>query len=76
MEVSRCKAFLRLSGESLVDRDDEIVAEFKGFAQALKRTGIEYSIVLNIEDRAESSNSSHDHSRSRVHDSPVTMGGD
>ena len=76
MEVRRWKAFLRLSGESLVDRDDEILAEFKGFAQALKRTGIEYSIVLNVEDCAKSSSSSHDHSRSRIHDSPVRMGGD
>ncbi len=50
MEIRRWKAFLRLTGETLVDRDEDILDEFKGFVQALKRVGIDYSIVVNVEE--------------------------
>jgi hypothetical protein len=50
VEVRRWKAFLRLNGETLVERDEDILNEFKGFVQALKRVGIGYSIVVNVED--------------------------
>lgn len=50
MEIRRWKAFLRLTGETLAERDDEILDEFKGFVQALKRVGIDYSIVVTVED--------------------------
>ena len=76
MEARRWKAFLRLSGESLVDRDEEILTEFKGFAQSLTRTGIEYSIFLKVEDRTRLSAHSHESLRATVHDSPAEMGGD
>gem|GEM_PF-3721668 len=49
LEVRRWKAFLRLNGETLVERDEDILNEFKGFVQALKRIGVDYSIVVNIE---------------------------
>lgn len=76
MEARRWKAFVRLSGESLVDRDEEILTEFKGFAQSLKRTGIEYSIFLKVEDYPKSSAGSHDQLRSTVHDSSNGVVGD
>ena len=50
MEIRRWKAFLRLEGETLVERDEDILNEFKGFVQALKRVGIDYSIVVNVEE--------------------------
>ena len=50
MEIRRWKAFLRLEGETLVERDEDVLNEFKGFVQALKRAGIEYSIVVNVEE--------------------------
>jgi len=50
LEIRRWKAFLRLTGETLVDRDEDILDEFKGFVQALKRVGIDYSIVVNVEE--------------------------
>ena len=50
MEIRRWKAFLRLTGETLADRDDEILNEFTGFVQALKRVGIDYSIVVTVEE--------------------------
>ncbi len=49
LEIRRWKAFLRLTGETLVDRDEDILNEFKGFVQALKRVGVDYSIVVNVE---------------------------
>ena len=49
MEVRQWKAFLRLEGESLVEREEDIMNEFKGFVQTLKRVGIDYSIVVNVE---------------------------
>ena len=51
MEVRRWKAFLRLTGETLVERDEDVLNEFKGFVQALKRVGIDYSIIINVEGR-------------------------
>lgn len=51
MEARRWKAFLRLEGETLVNKDADILNEFKGFVQALKRAGIDYSIVVNVEER-------------------------
>ena len=50
MEIRRWKAFLRLEGETLVERDEDVLNEFRGFVQALKRAGIEYSIVVNVEE--------------------------
>ncbi|OLC61936.1 hypothetical protein AUH73_05920 [archaeon 13_1_40CM_4_53_4] len=49
LENRRWKAFLRLTGETLVERDDEILDEFKGFVNALKRVGVDYSIIVNVE---------------------------
>lgn len=49
MEVRRWKAFLRMEGEMLVERDEDIMNDFKGFVQTLKRVGIDYSIVVNVE---------------------------
>ncbi len=49
MIVRRWKAFLRLNGETLVDREEDVLNEFKGFVQALKRVGIDYSIVVDVE---------------------------
>ena len=49
MEIRRWKAFLRLNGETLVERDEDILDEFKEFVQALKRVGIDYSIIVNVE---------------------------
>ena len=49
MEIRRWKAFLRLNGETLVDRDEDILNEFKEFVQALKKVGIDYSIIVNVE---------------------------
>ncbi len=49
LENRRWKAFLRLRGETLVERDDEILDEFKGFVDALKRVGVDYSIIVNVE---------------------------
>jgi hypothetical protein len=51
LEVRRWKAFLRLTGETLVERDEDVLNEFKGFVQALKRVGIGYSIIVNVEGR-------------------------
>ena len=76
MKVRHWKAFLRLSGDSLVDRDEEILAEFKGFAQSLKRIGIDYSIILQVENRAKSSSTSREQLHSTIHDPSATMGGD
>lgn len=76
MEARRWKAFVRLSGESVVDRDEEILTEFKGFAQSLNRTGIEYSIFLKVEDRPRSSARSHEQLRSTVRHYSGKMGGD
>ncbi len=50
MQIRKWKAFLRLRGETLVETDQDILNEFKGFVQALKRVGIEYSIVVNVEE--------------------------
>jgi hypothetical protein len=49
MELRRWKAFLRLNGETLVESDEDILNEFKGFIQALKSVGIDYSVVVNVE---------------------------
>ena len=49
MEIRRWKAFLRLEGDTSVEKDEDIMNEFKGFAQALNRVGIDYSIVVNVE---------------------------
>jgi hypothetical protein len=38
-----------LNGETLVERDEDILDEFKEFVQALKRVGIDYSIIVNVE---------------------------
>lgn len=51
METRRWRAFLRLKGESMVDSDDDILNEFKGFVQALRRIGVEYSIIVKVEGR-------------------------
>jgi hypothetical protein len=51
LEVRSWKAFLRLNGETLVERDADILNEFKGFVQALERVGIDYSIIVNVEGR-------------------------
>jgi hypothetical protein len=51
LEVRSWKAFLRLNGETLVERDEDILNEFKGFVQSLKRVGIDYSIIVNVEGR-------------------------
>jgi hypothetical protein len=48
-ETRRWKAFLRLRGESLVETDDEILNEFEGFVHALRRVGVDYSIIVNVE---------------------------
>lgn len=50
MVIRRWKAFLRLQGETQAERDEDILNEFKGFVQALKRVGIDYSIVVNVEE--------------------------
>ena len=49
LENRRWKAFLRLTGETMVEKDDEILDEFKGFVNALKRVGVDYSIIVNVE---------------------------
>lgn len=49
MKIRKWKAFMRLSGETLVDSDADILNEFKGFVLALKRVGIEYSLVVNVD---------------------------
>jgi hypothetical protein len=49
LENRRWKAFLRLRGETLVEKDDEILNEFKGFVDALKQAGVDYSIIVNVE---------------------------
>lgn len=49
MGMRRWKAFLRLEGETSVEKDEDIMNEFKGFVQALNRAGIDYSIVVNEE---------------------------
>ncbi|HYY92823.1 MAG TPA: hypothetical protein VE955_12615 [Candidatus Dormibacteraeota bacterium] len=38
-----------MNGETLVERDEDILDEFKEFVQALKRVGIDYSIIVNVE---------------------------
>lgn len=38
-----------MNGETLVDRDEDILNEFKEFVQALKKVGIDYSIIVNVE---------------------------
>ena len=49
MQSRRWKAFLRLKGETLVDSDQDIVDEFSMFVQQLKRVGVDYSIIVNVE---------------------------
>ena len=49
MQSRKWKAFLRLQGETLVDNDEDILNEFSGFVQQLKRVGVEYSIIVNVE---------------------------
>ena len=49
MQSRRWKAFLRLRGETLVDSDQDIVDEFSMFVQQLKRVGVDYSIIVNVE---------------------------
>src|SRR4029077_2134909 len=51
LEIRRWKAFMRLNGETLAENDEDILNEIKGFVQALKRVGIEYSIIVNVEER-------------------------
>src|SRR5438552_18373300 len=55
LENRRWKAFLRLTGETMVERDDEILDEFKGVVKALKRVGGDYSIIVNVEGGREES---------------------
>lgn len=77
MEARRWKAFVRLSGESVVERDEEILTEFKGFAQSLNRTGIEYSIFLKVEeDHPNSCARPREQLRSTVRYYSGKMGGD
>jgi hypothetical protein len=66
LEIRRWKAFLRLNGETLVEHDQDILNEFKGFVQALKRVGIEYSIIVNVEGETESL------ANRAIEDSPMT----
>lgn len=33
-----------------MERNEDVLNEFKGFVQALKRARIEYSIVVNVEE--------------------------
>jgi hypothetical protein len=49
LEIRRWKAFLRLNGETLAESDEDILNEFKGFVHTLKRVGIDYSIIVNVE---------------------------
>lgn len=49
MEPRRWKAFLRLTGQTLVDNEDDILNEFKGFVSVLDKVGIDYSIIVNVE---------------------------
>lgn len=49
METRRWKAFLRLKGETDVKNENEILKDFTKFVFALKRIGVEYSIIVNVE---------------------------
>ena len=50
MKIRKWTAFIRLNGEMLVERDEEILNEFKGFVLGLKGVGIEYSLLVNVEE--------------------------
>lgn len=50
MKIRKWTAFVRLNGEMLVERDEEILNEFKRFVLGLKGVGIEYSLLVNVEE--------------------------
>lgn len=49
LEARRWKAFLRLRGETMVEKDEEIPNEFNQFVQTLRQVGVDYSILVNVE---------------------------
>jgi hypothetical protein len=49
LEPRRWKAFLRLTGQTVVENEDDILNEFTGFVSLLDKVGIGYSIIVNVE---------------------------
>jgi hypothetical protein len=49
MESRKWKAFLRMNGETVVDSSQDILAEFKAMVEYLRCTGVNYSMVVQVE---------------------------
>ena len=49
LESLRWKAFLRMTSETAVDTEQDILTEFKVVADFLKCLGVEYSMIVQVE---------------------------
>lgn len=49
METRRWKAFLRMTGETTVDTERDILTEFKVMAEYMKCIGVNYSMIVHVE---------------------------
>ena len=44
-------AYLKLKGQTLARKEDDIRAEFDGFVQSLRSVGVDYKIIVMVEGR-------------------------
>ena len=49
LEARRWKAFLRMTGETTVDTEQDILTEFKVMADYMKCIGVNYSMIVHVE---------------------------
>ena len=49
LETRRWKAFLRMTGETTVDTEEDILTEFKVMAEYMKCIGVSYSMIVHVE---------------------------
>lgn len=49
LETRRWKAFLRMTGETTVDTEQDILTEFKVMADYMKCIGVNYSMIVHVE---------------------------
>lgn len=48
-ENYRWTAYMKLKGQTLARRKDEILDEFDGFVESLRGVGVDYNIIVKVE---------------------------
>jgi hypothetical protein len=52
IQAYKWTAFMKLRGQTSLRNEKEIIGEFDGFVQSLQRVGVDYNIIVMVEDKS------------------------